>query len=452
MSHSIKVQSLIVDDSRLACKVLAKMLDSIKIGHKEAYSAESALALLETFQPDIIFLDHSMSGMSGLDMIAILKVNPKTENIPIIMHTAKENPEYVERAKALGAVDVLPKGVEESRFLNILRKLNLIAKNTTGDEKIEPKIPFSPNNTEVNDETKTIPAYPSEHVSSYLSKEEHLWSKKIEPFLNRSKTQQEKENQYILNLQTRKIIREFHLTLENLEHALVIRMESHADFVASTEQIARESSKKWFVHFGVIILLFQCFIIWLLFNQSPQSPSNTSEVSHHILVEFNQKLDWIQEKIKLLESSNYLIHSNFTKQNENYLTLVGDDGDFVADLFISKDEAKTYKGWTKTGYTVNVNAETNAIGLLIQKRYYLNNDCTGDSFIKGVRGEIYRGENNHLWFIDKQTLSSQLQIQSIFIKKKCMLINKEFEGLYLLKRNNSVETGIDHQTKVNMLN
>ena len=58
-------KALIVDDSRLACKVMVKMLKSFGIQTYEAYSAEEALKALEQSHPDIIFLDHTMPGMDG---------------------------------------------------------------------------------------------------------------------------------------------------------------------------------------------------------------------------------------------------------------------------------------------------------------------------------------------------------------------------------------------------
>ncbi len=120
--------ALIVDDSRLACKVLSNMLDSLRIKSIAVYSAEEALEHLRYNQPDIIFLDHSMPGMDGLETIKIIKDSPLTATVPVLMYTAKEGDVYVGQARALGAVDVLPKGLEKDHLVNSLEKLGFIDK------------------------------------------------------------------------------------------------------------------------------------------------------------------------------------------------------------------------------------------------------------------------------------------------------------------------------------
>ena len=49
--------------------------------------------MLKTFRPAAIILDVMMPGMSGYDVVVHLKQNPDTQNIPVIMLTAKGEPE-----------------------------------------------------------------------------------------------------------------------------------------------------------------------------------------------------------------------------------------------------------------------------------------------------------------------------------------------------------------------
>ena len=115
--------ALIVDDSRLACKVMENMLDTMGINSSAVYCAEEALEFLQINQPDIIFLDHSMPGMDGLETIKLIKSNPLTAAVPVMMYTAKQGEVYVGQARALGAVGVLPKGMEKDYLYNALCKL-----------------------------------------------------------------------------------------------------------------------------------------------------------------------------------------------------------------------------------------------------------------------------------------------------------------------------------------
>jgi len=74
-----------------------------------APSAAKMLALFETKIPDIILLDVDMPEIDGYAVIKILKANPKTEHIPIIFLTAKNDPESELEGLSLGAVDYISK-------------------------------------------------------------------------------------------------------------------------------------------------------------------------------------------------------------------------------------------------------------------------------------------------------------------------------------------------------
>ena len=60
-------------------------------------------------QPDLILLDWMMPGISGIDFARKLRRMPETENIPIIMLTAKTEEDNVIRGLESGADDYLTK-------------------------------------------------------------------------------------------------------------------------------------------------------------------------------------------------------------------------------------------------------------------------------------------------------------------------------------------------------
>ena len=82
--------ALIVDDSKSARLVLQRLLARIHVSVDTVESAEEALAFLEHRQPDIIFMDHMMPGMDGLEATQMIRANPKTSRIPTIMYTSKD--------------------------------------------------------------------------------------------------------------------------------------------------------------------------------------------------------------------------------------------------------------------------------------------------------------------------------------------------------------------------
>ena len=117
-------QALIVDDSQLAQFVLKKMLKEENIVAECSGSAEEALEYLKSNQPDIIFLDHTMPGMNGLELLQLLKEDPDTEGIPVMMYTSQEDKHYAEKAFSLGAMEVLPKQLKRPDLHRVLITLD----------------------------------------------------------------------------------------------------------------------------------------------------------------------------------------------------------------------------------------------------------------------------------------------------------------------------------------
>ena len=119
-------RALIVDDSRSARVILSRMLEGYGLAIDAAESAEQALEYLKTARPDVIFMDHLMPGMDGFQAIQAIKSNPLTSMIPVMMYTSQEGELYVSQARALGAVGVLPKTVQQTELSRILYQLHLL--------------------------------------------------------------------------------------------------------------------------------------------------------------------------------------------------------------------------------------------------------------------------------------------------------------------------------------
>src|SRR5215470_868048 len=96
--------ALVVDDSKSAQAALKKQLDAHDLRVSLVDSGEAALAFLEHEPVDVIFMDHTMPGMDGLETLAAVKRNPRTAMIPVMMYTTKEGAVYVGQARALGGI------------------------------------------------------------------------------------------------------------------------------------------------------------------------------------------------------------------------------------------------------------------------------------------------------------------------------------------------------------
>ncbi len=96
---------LIVDDAIQNRKLLEVLLRHEGYLTLSASSSEEALDMISQRTPDLILLDIMLPGMDGYQVAAILKANPATLNIPIIMVTA-----LIDRSARLAGFNA---GVEE---------------------------------------------------------------------------------------------------------------------------------------------------------------------------------------------------------------------------------------------------------------------------------------------------------------------------------------------------
>jgi CheY-like chemotaxis protein len=129
-------RALIVDDSKTAQLRLRKLLEHYALQIDLAGSAEEALSYLSYRSPAVIFLDHLMPGMDGFEALKVIKANPHTATIPVVMYTSKSGDLYLGQARALGAIDVISKDViEPSNIEKVMNAINVMPKSAVADEE-----------------------------------------------------------------------------------------------------------------------------------------------------------------------------------------------------------------------------------------------------------------------------------------------------------------------------
>ena len=159
-------RALIVDDSKTAQFKLKKILEDFDLSIDSVYSAEDALSYLSYQVPDIIFMDHSMKGMSGLDAVKIIKLNPVTAVIPVVMYTAEKGDVYVSQARAVGAMEVLSKDMmTESDIEHVMQSANMLAKSKNKNSSTEPKVNAVP---QLAPEKRNVAVQPSEMSANLI--------------------------------------------------------------------------------------------------------------------------------------------------------------------------------------------------------------------------------------------------------------------------------------------
>ncbi|MAD46525.1 MAG: response regulator [Oceanospirillaceae bacterium] len=145
--------ALVVDDSKTAQLHLKRMLARYDLEAECASSAEEAFSYLENKPaPSIIFLDHHMDDMDGFEALKIIKANPATATIPVVMYTAQQGDVYVGQARALGALDILSKGSMKPHQLGkVLKGLGIAANGEDASASPAAETPHAdPDHTDLN--------------------------------------------------------------------------------------------------------------------------------------------------------------------------------------------------------------------------------------------------------------------------------------------------------------
>ena len=116
---------LIVDDELLDRRLLESLLLPEGYLTMTAASGEEALASVAHRAPDLILLDLMMPGMDGYQVAGLLKSNPATSSIPIVMLTAQSDRSARLAGLNAGAEEYLTKPVDRAelwlRVRNLLR-------------------------------------------------------------------------------------------------------------------------------------------------------------------------------------------------------------------------------------------------------------------------------------------------------------------------------------------
>lgn len=101
-------QVLIIDDDEVSRYLLKTVLGQAELRFSEARGGQEGLRRASEVRPDLIILDLAMPDLSGFEVLSKLKENPRTANIPVIIHTSKVLDSY-ERTLLTEAVAIVSK-------------------------------------------------------------------------------------------------------------------------------------------------------------------------------------------------------------------------------------------------------------------------------------------------------------------------------------------------------
>jgi len=98
-----------VDDDANNRDMLSRRLVRRGYSVEVAESGQEALEKIEAAQYDLVLLDQMMPGMSGLDLLRLLRATRSQIELPVIMVTAVDHSQFVVDALASGANDYVVK-------------------------------------------------------------------------------------------------------------------------------------------------------------------------------------------------------------------------------------------------------------------------------------------------------------------------------------------------------
>jgi CheY-like chemotaxis protein len=117
-----KKKVLIVDDEphvrRLSRTILSKNFDVV-----EAEDGKQALEIANTQQPEVILMDMMMPKMDGLTACHVIRNDPATKSIPVIMVTAIGFELNIKLSEQMGAAGYVTKPFSPQDLLDTIEQV-----------------------------------------------------------------------------------------------------------------------------------------------------------------------------------------------------------------------------------------------------------------------------------------------------------------------------------------
>jgi sigma-B regulation protein RsbU (phosphoserine phosphatase) len=136
-----KPKILVVDDVSQNIRLLELSLKAGGYRAVSAFSGREALEKVETEQPDLLLLDAMMPEIDGYEVCRRLRQNKKTEALPVIMVTTRQQEFDKKKALDIGADDIISKPFDRYEVLlrvkSLLRVKRLYDKVIRSNQRLE---------------------------------------------------------------------------------------------------------------------------------------------------------------------------------------------------------------------------------------------------------------------------------------------------------------------------
>jgi len=109
---------LVVDDQDFIRSLICITLESGRFDVLEAEDGRSALTKAQEERPDLIFLDWSMPGLSGIEVCRELRADPRNDGVKIVLVTARVQDQERAAGYEAGADDYITKPFSPRQLLD----------------------------------------------------------------------------------------------------------------------------------------------------------------------------------------------------------------------------------------------------------------------------------------------------------------------------------------------
>jgi two-component system chemotaxis response regulator CheY len=100
---------LVVDDSRVVRRVARRVLEDLGFAVAEATDGAEALAWCRAAMPDVVLIEPAMPGMSGVDFLRRLRLEPNGLAPKVLFCSAQADLERIRQALDAGAAEYVIK-------------------------------------------------------------------------------------------------------------------------------------------------------------------------------------------------------------------------------------------------------------------------------------------------------------------------------------------------------
>lgn len=113
---------LVVDDDEFQCRILTRLLESMRCQVHVAHDGSDAFATLGRHRPDLILMDIELPDTDGIALTRRIKTIPTFGQTPIVMITGHSEPQTIASSIKAGASDFVVKPFEHEVLLKKLAR------------------------------------------------------------------------------------------------------------------------------------------------------------------------------------------------------------------------------------------------------------------------------------------------------------------------------------------